>query len=305
MKSITKLSVAIGLSLVSTTILAEDKSPHRFNLNFEVGAEADSKIVIDEIDNVNQNGSTSRRYRASARYQYRPDSDYRASLSYSISDKNYTDSDNFDTDLHIVSGYVAKKWDKVTTGIRGQLINSKLGGADFIEMEQISPYVSFFLGKKWFFNFSYRIADKELISNPERSADVTQLTGDMYYFAQGRKQIWQLSLKSKREDSFSDQFDYDQTQIRLSYTYAFQLYGIDHDLRVFWRYTEKDYNALPLVGTDIFRLDQRNTWEARLTTDFSDSFYTELRYRKNNNNSNVQNNIYDQNVASLNLGFRL
>ncbi|MBE1300602.1 MAG: hypothetical protein GJ680_11950 [Alteromonadaceae bacterium] len=296
------LGLCLLLSLALPSFAKEDKT-HRWDGSIEVSREDESSVVVDEIDNVSRADSASMKYKASLRYRYRPYEHTKASISYSLSTKNYDDASGFDSDLNMLSASFGREFEHFTLGVRGQLIDSELAGAEFLEIDQVSPYVSFFLSKKWFVNASYRYSDKEIISNPDRSASSDTYTADVYYFIRGVRNFWIFSVRSKTEEATNALYDYELKQARISYTRRYNWWDWDHKLRVNWRFQERDYNSLidPVIGD--FRRDLRRQWQFIWDIEFTDNWMLGLEYKRNDNNSNSANSDYDQNSTSVSLEY--
>jgi hypothetical protein len=212
------LFCCIALSAVFTVspVLAnQQESPHDWRIELETGIANDSVIVIDEIDNIADEGGDSAKLYFSSRYRYLASDAMQYSVAYSYSTKNYRHSSHLDTDLHILSGSFRHKWQRFSGGIRTHYIEAELGKKNFLQIKQVSPYVSFFVNKHLYMDVSYRIADKRIYTDSRRSGTSDQISADLYYFLQGTRHFWQLGSRYHREDTDAPEFTYDEQQLRL------------------------------------------------------------------------------------------
>ncbi len=282
---------------------AYSKEVHSFNGAIELATENDSTVVVDEIDNVARDSSSSWKYKLNARYRYRPYEHTKASLSFTFSDKNYKQDDSFNSELRMFSASISREFEHFTLGLRAQDIDSKLGGQDFLTIEQVSPYLTFFLSKKWFVNLSYRHADKEIVSNSSRSGDSDLFNADLYFFQQGVRQFWIASVRHKSEQAQDPIFSYDLQQFRLVYSQRFDWWQWQHKLRLSWRFQERDYDSAINPDLNDFRRDIRRQWRFEWEAEFHEDWFLILELKRNDNNSNFTTSDYNQNVTGLALKY--
>lgn len=287
------------ISLPCLVLANQQESPHDWRIELETGIANDSIIVVDEIDNIATEGGDSAKLYTSVRYRYLASDELQYSAAYSFSTKNYRHSSELDTKLHILSGSFRNKWQRFSGGIRAHYIEAELGNKDFLQIEQISPYVSFFLNKYWYMDLSYRRASKEIFTDEDRSGSSDMLSADVYYFLQGTRHYWQIGSNYRQEEADNAQFTYNEQQIRLSYLYTFPVFGWDHELKLSYHYQRRDYDELMDPEIADFRLDKRNEWEVELTSNFTGRFTTTLLYSRSENDSNNPHQVYQQNALSL------
>ena len=166
-------------------------------------------------------------------------------------------------------------------------------------MEQVSPYVSFFIGRQWFVNMSYSYADKSIETNNDRSAHSTELSADVYRFIKGVNHYFFFGYRSRDENANSALFNYVSNQFRISWLKKFDFGGASHKLRVNWRYQLRNYNDEVHPDIDAFRRDNRRQWEAEWETSLTQSWIIKLNYRRNEQDSNLSAANYDQNTQGL------
>lgn len=281
----------------------EDESPHDWRINIGAGIQNDSTIVIDEIDNIVSAGGDSALLNLSARYRYVSSDSLQYSLGYNYSGKNYRHTSDVDTDLHIVSGSFRSKWDSFSGGIRTHVITAELGKKDFLEIEQIAPYLSFFINKKTYLDVTYQFANKDIVTDPDRSATSRSLSGDIYYFLQGTRHFLKLGLQHKKEDADNDLFSYDEEQVKLSYVYTLPIFKWDHEARLSYEFQRRNYGERVDPDIDNFRLDKRDEWELALTGQYTENFTVTLLASKSDNRSNSPLQAYQQDTLSLEFNY--
>lgn len=298
------LSAALLSSLcLGVSAQERNKEVHSFKGNVTLGIEQDSTLSIDELDVSNSTDSNAQRYKLNGRYQYRPDDTNKMSFSYTFTSKNYEDQDEFDSDTHLWNLSVSTEVEDVTIGVRSQWVDSSLNNNDFLDIKQFSPYVSLFAGKEWFFSGSVRVSDKELVNNPDRNSRGFMASLDAYYFISGLNHYLQFNVRSRDEDAESDEFDYETSEFKVTYTKRFRIYELLNKVKLSWRWQERDYDKQINEVIGDFRRDNRNQWQVSWEVEFSEDWMLEASARRNNNNSNLISADYDQNTYALSLRY--
>lgn len=300
--SVKKLLTLGALYSLSWQSLAESK--FEFSGELGVGVEQESTQIIDLIDTVQNTDNAAFTWQINLNLDYEPTEKDKLTFSANHIDKDFREIDIFDSRLFIYSGSYSHEYEHFTAGIRSQLIRSELDGVDFLSMHQVSPYVSFFVGRKWFFNLSFNYADKTLETNPDRSALSREISGDVYHFFKGINHYVLFGYRARDENAESDLFNYQSNQIRVSWLKRFELGGKSHKVRLNWRYQKRDYDDVINPDIDDFRVDNRRQWEVQWESQLNDAWAVHFNYRRNEQDSSLNIASYDQNIHGVRLEYQ-
>ncbi|WP_338290546.1 hypothetical protein [Planctobacterium marinum] len=292
------------LLVLFSTVAEATESPHQWQGSASLGLENDSTVIIDELDTVVDEDSASNTVRLGVDYQYNPDDKNEWQFSGNYIVKNFSDSDDFDSALQIYSAAYSHEFERVTLGVRAQVIDSELNHEPFLKLQQLSPYVSFFIGKQWFVNFAIGFNDKRIETDSSRSAQGMQLNVDSYRFIQGINHYLLFSYKSGSENAEDPLFNQLFNQVRIGWVKKIRLFERVNKLRVNWRYLRRNYNDEIHPDIDGFRVDSRRQWEFEWELELNSSFLLGANYRLNEQDSNLGIARYDQHISSVSLEYR-
>ena len=299
------LNFLVYLSIaLSATIGHATEQAHEWQGGLSVGLENDSTVIIDELDTVVDEDSTSRLLRFNIDYQYNPDDKNEWQFSGNYILKNFSDSDEFDSALLIYSAAYSHELERVTLGLRTQFIDSELNDAPFLKLHKYAPYVSFFIGKQWFVNVALGVNDKRVESDSGRSANGLDLSVDSYRFIQGINHYLLFSYKSGNENAEDPLYNQLFNQVRIGWVKKIRLFDRVNKLRINWRYLRRNYNDQIHPDINTFRVDNRRQWELEWELEFNANFLMNANYRLNKQSSNLDFARYDQHISSVSLEYR-
>lgn len=286
----------------SVDLLAND-SPHQWDGILDVGLENESTVIIDELDSTADESSSSRILRLNLNYQYTPDDKNEWLLAGNFIRKNFVASNEFDSTLHIYSASYSHKFEVFTLGARAQVIDSDLDSNSFLKINQITPYVSFFVGKQWFINMSMGVSDKTIVTDQRRSAISSELSVDSYRFIQGINHYLLFSYKSGAERAQDDLFSQSFNQLRVGWVKKLNWLDSNHKIRFNWRYLRRNYNDKINPEIETFRVDNRRQWELEWEVKLTSSVYLIANYQHNEQDSRLDVASYDQRNSSVALQY--
>ena len=293
----------LGMTLQSVSLpsIAQESSndPHSFDGRLGAGYESDSTVIVDAIDSMSDSANIARTWQVNLNYDYQHDEEDKLSLSLNHITRNFEDDNQFDSRLLILSGTYSHDYERHTVGVRNQLIRSTLSSEDFLNTEQISPYISFFIGRQWFLNVSFTYADKIIKTNNERSAISYEMSTDVYYFFKGVNHYLLFGYRSRDEEAKDDLFNYDSSQLRVSWLKKVHFWNMPQKFRLNWRYQNRTYEDVIHPDINAFREDNRRQWEAEWEMSISDDIKATFSYRRNEQDSNLATASYDQNTKGL------
>lgn len=293
-----------SMLLLMPPVMAEQEDKHRWEGRIEAGVENDSTVIIDELDSVVDDSSSSRLLRMNLNYRFTPDENNEWLLSANLIRKNFNQSNTFDSSLQIYSAGYSHEFQQLTAGFRSQAISSDLNSQGFLSMQQYSPYFSFFIGKHWFMNLGINLTDKTIKSDADRSADGREFTLDAYRFLQGINHYLMFSYRSGKEEAVNPLFSNVSNQFRIGWVKKLRWLDKGHKVRINWRYLRRNYNDQIHPDIEAFRLDNRRQWEIEWETQFTEHFFAVANFRLNEQDSALPSASYDQKISSLVLQYQ-
>ena len=290
--------------LLFTSINAQSAERHIFEGELEVGVEQDSTIIVDDIDSIDESSSDGYLLKAFINYEYNASVNDKINLSANYISKDFRENDTFDNELIILSANYNHDFQRFSVGARSQIVRSDLDGESFLNIEQFSPFVSFFVSKQWFLNLSATQINKSLPNNTERSADATELNADVYRFIKGIGHYFLFSYRTRNENAQEALFSFTSNQLRIGWTKKFQWLGMENRFRVNWRFQKRRYTDELHPDIDAFRIDNRRAWDFELESQFTDDWLLSLSHRRNEQQSSLISASYDQNTYGIFLRYQ-
>lgn len=297
--------IAVGASVACVWALATDACADDANsLQFEASAgySHDSNVTAESIDLSSNQSDDAATFRA--RLGFRLDLADRTPLSvrYSFEQTSYADLSEFDLQTHLVSAQLAHRFNAIETGVAYRYASSSLGGAAFLVMQQVEPFISYRTGDV-LLRASYTYKDKSFDGRPNRDARVDAAGIDAYYFFHGADSYLLLSYDYESEDAQVDYIDREVEGLKARIAWRLPLGARDGKFSLGARYERRDYDGLyPLLGAP--REDERTRLDVQLEFPLSDHVFLATEYEHTNSSSNVAAADYGEQVASLRIGVR-
>lgn len=274
-----------------------------FGADISVGAEYDSNISVNEIDANTGADDFAAVIDADFEFESEIAADTDLSLGYSFSQSLHADFTAFDVQSHFASAELSHDFGALDIGAAYRFIYTRLGGNGFLAMQQFSPYLSRFFGKKFFVRADYTYTDKNFQNRTDRDATVHAGGADLYFFLNGVKSYFVTGYKFEDEDAVDPQFDYRSHNIKVRYAQRIPVGEREAKLKLGWRYETRDYASVtPSIGA--VRDDDRHRFQAELEVPLTDRLYTLLEYEYANFTSNLASADYTQNLAGARFGVR-
>ncbi|GAB4149004.1 MAG: hypothetical protein Tsb0016_20180 [Sphingomonadales bacterium] len=295
---------ATAISLLAshpTRAQSQEKSPFSFDVS--VGAEYDSNITVDELDQETGEDDIAAIIEAEAEYKKGLSENTDIAVSYSFSQSLHDEFTDFDLQSHFASIDLVHDFGSFDLGGAYRFVYASLGGDGFLTFQQLSPYVSSFLSEKLFVRAEYSYTDKAFKNRIDRDSDVHAFGADLYYFINGVRTYLVFGYKFETEDAVASQFDFDGHNFKVRLSQRFKVAGRDAQLKLSWRYEARNYSGItPSIGVE--RDDDRHRLQADLELPISDRFYTAIEYTYTNFSSNLAAADYTQNLLTARLGYR-
>jgi len=272
-----------------------------FHIN--AGAYYNNNVSVSELDVNVGNGDVSAKLSAQVKFEYELAENTELDVSYKISSMTHEEFSRFDILTHLASTKLEHDFGDFKAGVSYQFADSSLNQADFLTLNQISPYASTYFGKKTYVRGFYRYADKEFQNSPTRDANVHKGGGDMYYFLDGVRQYIQTGYSYEDSDANAAEFDYGAHNFKLAYVQRLPFRSRQVRLKAGWRYEKRDYKSItPSIG--IVRDDNRHRFEAEMEIPITDVFYGQIELGHAIYSSNLPTADYDRSIAAFSLGAR-
>ncbi|MEM0912964.1 MAG: hypothetical protein AAGJ37_18460, partial [Pseudomonadota bacterium] len=164
------------LCCVFTSMPAKSELSFNGSLGIEYGY--DDNVVVEEIDLQTDLGDQFIRYRLRGGIDYSASKNQELTAGLSINDRRFQDAGNFDLRTILVSTGYRYDFGDLTLGVDLRRADAELGGNDFLTLDQISPFFSYFISREHFIRGSYTYIDKSLENNVARDADSDELAID-------------------------------------------------------------------------------------------------------------------------------
>lgn len=280
------------------------KASSPFSLEISAGLESDSNVSVSELDESTGENDQAAVFDADLDYELPLDACTDLQLGYGLSQTSYDDFSEFDLQNHLLTAEVSRDFGDFDAGMAYRYIHTRLGGHDYMAMQQASPSVSRFLGRKLFARAEYTFSDKDFDEINERDATTHAGGADLYWFLNGVRTYVVFGYRYRDENAEDARYDYGSNNLKLRLSQRVRFMERDATLKLGWLYERRDYAAAtPDIGEN--RDDDRNRLQAELELPLGDRFFTVLGYEYGGFSSNLESADYDQHVASVRVGLKL
>ena len=290
-----KLLLPLPILAVSHAALADIQS--EYELTAEAGIVYNSELVVEEIDQLNNNGDTARYLSLDVSGDWIVADNLNVQAGYNLSDTDYQDSDDFDLRVHRLFGDIAYDFTVLTVGASHHDINAELAGDNFLDMSRDSFYLSKLFNNSIFVRAEAITIDKTFDSIPERDATNDALGVDAYFFFNQGKSFFSIGYSADEEAASSAEYSYDGDNYRATLSSKFGA-NDNHRIQLHWRYCDRQYQAqLPDIGQ--VREDSRNTFRLAWDYYFTPKFALATQLESTESSSNFESADYSANEISL------
>lgn len=296
---------ADAAEVAKETIDADNEQGERpVTFSLGLGVEYDSNVAVLELDTTSNAGDAAALFEFGVNYD-KPDAghfDFRT--GYNFSQTRHEDFDAFDVGIHRGSATFAWDLESVDTGVNLQYAYAELDGEEFLVLEQFSPYIQSLLNERWFLRFAPAYTEKTFAGNTERDAEAISLSSDVYLFLNGLKTYLVIGHRYNDEDARDPQFDYDAHRLKLQLNRRFEVGRHTLTFKTYLRYETRDYRH-PTPSIEERRRDDRYQFEALAELPLSERVLATFGYKHADNQSNLSNLDFAENVYSVKLSTEL
>lgn len=295
---------AAWLSLSATAgAQVDDKGKVATSFSFEAsaGVEYDSNISVIELDVSTASDDFAGVFEAGIGFEAELGQGTEIDLSYDFSQSLHDEFTQFDIQSHRGSIGIEHDFGRVSAGAAYIFADAALGGDGFLTLQQISPFVSGFLGKSVFIRAAYEYRDKNFKNRTDRDAEVHAGGADIFFFIDGIRTYLLGGYKYEDENTVADQFDFTGHNFKFRFVKRLPFRGRDAKLELGWRYEKRNYDSVtPSIGE--VREDTRHKLKAELEIPVTDHVYVLVEYEYSDFSSNLPSADYTQNFAGLKVG---
>ena len=297
------LILTTSLALAPPAALGQGEVETQFDVDLSAGVEFDSNVSVQEIESNTGADDVATRFRAEFDFEAKWQNETELKLGYTFSDKSFDEFSDFDLQTHLANATLQRDFGDFTTGATYRYLDAKLGGDDYLTMHQITPHISGFVAKDVFIRADYVYSDKTFDNRADRDSTVHNVGADVYYFLDGSRRYLTVGIDAETNDATDDAFDFDAIGLRARLTQRVDIAGRDLQLRLGWRYEDRDYSGeTPSIGAP--RNDERHRIQASAEYPIHDRLYVAAEYEYGDFSSNLPSADYSQNVFGLRLGVR-
>ena len=293
-------TIAIG---VSAGLARADESALTLEADIEVGYGYDSNVSVDEVDLTTNIGDQYADLKLSGKVSYETKNDAEFSASLSLSEKLYDTFDRFDGSLALATLSASKDLDHAEIGLAARYIDYNLDGRDFLKLTQLSPSISWFPTRDSYIRLAYEYADEEYDRNNGRDNERHEISGAAYFFFNGLRHYVSLHAELAQEDADSDIFNNDAWLLRANYHRTLKLFSADAELKLSYRFQNREYDDSINPGIRDFREDDRHRYEVELEVPFKTRWAVIAEVIYNDYRSNLDSADYTQEVYQLTLKY--
>lgn len=298
------MAAAAWLSLSATAGAQVDEtriSESSFSFEASAGVEYDSNVSVIELDVSTAADDFAGVIDAGFGFETELGQGTEIDLSYDFSQSLHDEFTQFDIQSHRGSVGIDHDFGKVSAGATYIFANATLGGDGFLTLQQISPFVSGFLGKTVFVRAAYEYRDKNFKNRTDRDAEVHAGGADIFFFIDGVRTYILGGYKYEDENTVANQFDFTGHNFKLRFVKRLPFRGRDAKFELGWRYEKRNYKSVtPAIGE--VRDDDRNKLKAELEIPITDHVYVLVEYEYSDFSSNLPSADYTQNFAGLRVG---
>ena len=270
--------------------------------SLSIGFEHDTNVAVDELDRSSNLSDVGRLYDGNLRISHDFNDSVSGKVSYDFSAIDYAEFDRLSRQTQSLGAGLSADLGGVKAGLNYFFTNTRLDNNNFLTYHRLSPSISGFASKRWFFRGAWVYGDKTLERRPGRDAVTHGLETDAYYFWRGLRRYFNIGYAFRHENSRADRFDFEGHLIKLRAVQRFDIGASLSTLEAGIRYEERDYQSVtPSIGEP--RYDDR----LKISISFDYQMTKQINWRFYANYSDYQSNLpsadYDQTVVGSALEF--
>ncbi|EED36310.1 conserved hypothetical protein [Luminiphilus syltensis NOR5-1B] len=293
----------LGISVCCALSFGEVHAETTLSGGVNVGREYDSNVSIDEVEASSGRSDHALVYGADIGVDQTLGDNAKASLSYSFGQTAYDTYSRLSRQTHILGANLSANIGAISTGLNYFYINALLDGNDFLTYKRLSPSISGFASKRWFFRGAYVRSEKSIETRSGRDAITDGAELDAYFFWKGLRRYINAGYNYKSENSQADRFDYRSHGLKLRFVQRFTAFERLSTVELSARFEQRDYSAdTPSIGEE--RDDDRLRLKAELEIPVTSYLNWQVYGAYGDYSSNLPAADYDQTVVGTRVEIR-
>lgn len=289
----------IGTLSIATLAQAEPAAP-KFGAEVSGGVVADSDVGLAELDQSSSEGDLAVRLKARLSAEFQPAEKLTMRASYELNDTRYQDFDAFNLQTHLGTAEAAYDFGKTDAGVTAAYANARLDGDSYLDLTQVSPYVTRAFGNMLVLRGAYVRTERDFKTEDDRDGTADELQADAFFLLDGTRQYVSVGAKGGSNDAQSEAFSYSNAGVKARYLQRFDLMGRAAKLRLGAEYEQRDFDGAQ-PGTTLVREDELAAATSDLSVAVAGPLSVDLGYEYRQRDSNLAAAVYDEHVGSVEL----
>lgn len=292
----------ILLVLVNACFGAEGFEPE---FELATGVSWDSSLVVEEIDFSRETADEALNLEARASLAREWKNGLAADFSFSVTDSNYREADQFDLNTRLLLSSLAWDIGDVTASLTCYRADSSLGGDDYLGLTNCSPTASYFVHSQVYVQGGFAHTDKNFSEGAARDARNLKTFGSIWYFFDATRHYMSFTLAHRSEDANERAYDYSGNEVELNWIKDSEFRARDLRLKLGARFENRSYSRAEGPGSFRARADHRRELFSEIKLHVRKQTWVEFVYRFSENESTEEEVEYDQNTIELRLGMTI
>jgi len=273
---------------------AADKPWH---VDVGAGFEYNDNLTRPEKDIVSDDGDIAAVFELGGGYRFFDRPDFKLEGNYDFYQSLYADRSDFDFQSHTFSLGASTERGSTDFGADIAYNNSNLDGDDFMELFMFVPRMGIQLSPTLYTDLSYMYQDKDFDTETRRDAHQHSIGVTQFLFFMDGKAHVSGGYRLAHEDARGPEFDYLANILKL----AVKAPGpLETSLTGSFEFNYRNYDhRTPSIGEE--REDKIKTLKAGLTRKLTDPFEVRFDYQHTDNDSNLPQVDYAENIVTVGL----
>lgn len=263
-----------------------------------VGAEHNDNVSVTELESATGSADTATTVDGALDISWQATKNTNVSGGYSLNAQHYAEYEDFDMDMHLLYADISYDLPFFTVGANHYFADAKLGGNDFLALNQSSIYAGKLIKETWYLRAALNVNDKAFTDFEARNAETVGASIDAFWFFNQGKSSLVLAWAVDNEDAEQSQFSYSANTIRLRYAHDTSLWGRASEFSAGIRRQDRDYDGItPSIGQT--RDDTQQVADIQWRLNLTNHIATNAAFEHGNFSSRLPSADYKENRIKL------
>jgi hypothetical protein len=297
--------VAGGLAAVCIAPAWGTENAGPLSLSFRSGGEYESNITVDAQDLTTRAGDESLVLEGNIGYRFVQNGDFRLTADYNFFQSLHADLTQFDLQIHGLGLNASTRYGNVDVGAAYRYNYTLLGSDSFLETHSIRPNIGFLIGGKTYFTLAYEYQRQIFKTQTLKLRNANRHSvGTKLYYIMGPGKSLSAGYKLTRHNTVSSELTYWGHTFDVGLKLPVNLGSTKATFRARYQFRYKDFsNITASIGQK--RSDKRHTLRTSLDIPVFNRFFARLQYKYTSSISNLPTIDYNNQTASLSVGWTL